>query len=80
MIRYPIQVDTILHSFLHEAKSKFSVTPFFLSSNHDNPMIVYIDEAFRVMMARAADDEMEDMLFTGGDRNDQGFLAWKRIK
>ena len=43
-------------------------------------MIVYIDETFHVMIARAEEDQMEDMLFTWGDHNDQGFLAWKRIK
>ena len=47
---------------------------------HGNPMIVYIDETFHVMIARAEEDQMEDMLFTGGDHNDQGFLTWKRIK
>ena len=37
-----------------------------------------VAESFNVMMARA-EDKMEDMFFTGGDFNNQGFLAWRRI-
>ena len=35
-------------------------------------------ESMNVMMARA-EDKMEDMFFMGGDANNQGFTAWKRI-
>ena len=35
-------------------------------------------ESFNVMMARA-ENKIEDMLFIGGDFNNQGFTAWKRI-
>ena len=31
------------------------------------------------MMARAWGDKMQDMMFMGGDFNNQGFTAWKRI-
>ena len=62
--------------------------PFFLSTLSGNPHLVYYfvsaqgflnGESFNLMMARAEEDPMEDMLFVGGDFNNQGFTAWKRI-
>jgi len=64
------------------------ITPFYLTTISGNPHLVYFivesngslnGESFNLMMARAEEDPMEDMLFTGGDFNNQGFLAWKRI-
>lgn len=68
--------------------TKYSVKPFFLSALSGNPRLVYNiwgddlqeEESSNIMMARAEDDPMEDMLFIGGELNNGGFLAWKRIK
>ena len=55
-----------------------------LTNFDGNPHIVYYmieyddGESMNVMMARA-EDKMEDMFFMGGDFNNQGFTAWKRI-
>ena len=60
------------------------VYPFVLTNRFGNPQIVYFfledddGENMNVMMARA-EYKMEDMLFIGGDENNQGFTAWKRI-
>jgi len=60
------------------------VYPFLLTNISGNPHIVYYlleyddGESFNVMMARA-ENKIEDMLFIGGDFNNQGFTAWKRI-
>merc|ERR1711970_1383773 len=57
-----------------------SVTfPYVLSSIHGNPTIMFwgaLDEveSFNVMMARA-EDKNKDMLFLGGDANNQPFTA-----
>ena len=37
-------------------------------------------DSFNLTKARADEDQMEDMFFTGGDLNNQGFLAWKWIE
>merc|ERR1719244_2333432 len=61
------------------------VLPFVLTNISGNPHIVYYyieyddTESMIVMMARA-EDRMEDMFFMGGDFNDGGFTAWKRIE
>lgn len=34
-------------------------------------------DSFNVMLARA-EDNINDILFTGDDHNTEGFLAWKR--
>ena len=68
--------------------TKYSVRPFFLSTLSGNPRLVYNiwgdelqdSESSNIMMARAEDDPTEDMLFLGGDLNNGGFLAWKRIE
>ena len=59
-----------------------------MTTYHGNPFLVYFlyegnglnGESMNIMMARAEEDEMEDMMFTGGDDNGEGFLAWKRIE
>ena len=68
--------------------TKYSVRPFFLSTLSGNPRLVYNiwgdelqeEESSNIMMARADGDPTEDMLFIGGDLNNNGFLAWKRIE
>ena len=61
------------------------VLPFVLTNLSGNPHIAYYllgeddGESFNVMLARA-EDTVEDMLFIGGDFNNQGFSAWKRIE
>ena len=71
-----------------DALKATEVTPFYLSTSSGNPHLVYFlyegnglnGESMNIMMARAEEDQMEDMMFTGGDFNNQGFLAWKRIE
>ena len=57
--------------------------PFVLSSLSGNPHLIYWEdemtdtESFNLMVARA-DDRNKDMLFIGGDFNNQAFTAWNR--
>merc|ERR1712098_335070 len=60
--------------------------PFVLTSVSGNPRLEYYyfyddasynDESFNLMMARAADSS-NDILFVGGDFNNQEFYAFKR--
>ena len=63
--------------------------PFVLISNSGNPHIVFFEkiedgswdgESFNIMIARSKEDKMRDMMFIGGDFNENhGFTAWKRI-
>jgi hypothetical protein len=63
--------------------------PFVLITHHGNPHVVFFKEgeesplgdleSFTVMMAIAAEEE-NDLLFTGGDFNNQPFLAFTRMK
>ena len=50
------------------------------SANYHPPpiFVLFGYDYLNVMMARA-ENRMEDMLFIGGDFNNQGFTAWKRI-
>ena len=72
-------------SYLQHGKNNFtSVYPFVLTNFSGNPHIWFYEieyddgESMNVMMARA-EDRMDDMFFMGGDFNNQGFTAWKRI-
>lgn len=64
------------------------VNPFILTVLHGNPHIVYFRErdgdpmgdaeSFNVMLARGATPE-QDLLFIGGDFNNQPFTAYRRV-
>merc|ERR1712037_909144 len=55
-----------------------------LTTLHGNPHIVYWrynwadTESFNIILARSS-DRSQDMLFVGGDFNNQPFSAWKRL-
>jgi hypothetical protein len=57
--------------------------PFVLSSLSRNPHLIYWEDdmtdtkSFNLMLARA-DDRNNDLLFIGGDFNNQAFTAWIR--
>merc|ERR1719348_1991949 len=59
--------------------------PYVLTSNSGNPHLIYWTdemtdvESFNLMIARA-EDRTKDMLFIGGDFNNQAFTAWKRME
>ena len=63
--------------------------PFFLTNFSGNPHIFFFEErndgsldgeSFNLVIARAKQDKMQDMLFIGGDFNENhGFSAWNRI-
>ena len=59
-------------------------SPFVLTSISGNPHLVYWDdgttdmESFNLMLAKATDPN-NDLLFVGGDFNNQPFSAWKRF-
>ena len=60
--------------------------PFVLTELNGNPHIVYYrgpldyldGESFNVMLAKSDVSKSNDILFIGGDFNNQGFSAWKR--
>merc|ERR1719348_2850161 len=58
--------------------------PYILGSSSGNPHLVYWTvqmtdaESFNLMIARAEDKD-KDMLFIGGDFNNQPFTAWSRM-
>merc|ERR1712055_709509 len=59
--------------------------PYVLASSSGNPHLVYWTqqmtdvESFNLMIARA-EDKNKDMLFIGGDFNNQPFTAWTRME
>lgn len=63
--------------------------PYVLTTSHGNPHVVYFNprdgnplgdtESMNVFVARA-DDPLNDLLFVGGDFNNQPFNVYERVK
>jgi len=67
-----------------ENEEPWTTYPMVLTTLHGNPKIAFWrdnwtdTESFNIMLARSS-DESQDMLFVGGDFNNQPFSAWKRL-
>ena len=71
--------DAIFATYVIIIYYSFQVFPYWLTNYHGNPFFALFGyDYLNVMMARA-ENKIEDMLFIGGDFNNQGFTAWKRI-
>jgi len=67
-----------------ENEEPWTTYPMVLTTLHGNPKIAFWrdnwtdTESFNIMLARSS-DESQDMLFVGGDFNNQPFSAWNRL-